>query len=66
MKRHTFKNWVSYTLMFISIIAVFVLGTDQMDWYNFLLVHGVALLVIIVNTILLILFGKDELFNERI
>ena len=65
MKRHTFKNWVSYTLMFISIIAVFVLGTDQMDWYNFLLVHGVALLVIIVNTILLILFGKDELFNER-
>lgn len=62
MKEITFKNWVSYTLMIINMIAVLVLGTDQADWSSFITVHLIALLIIVVNSILLFLYGKEDLF----
>lgn len=62
MKRHTFKNWVSYTLLAITLFAILVLGTDQVDWSSFVIVHLIALLIIVVNSILLFLYGKEDLF----
>jgi hypothetical protein len=62
MKEITFKNWVSYTLLAITFVALLVLGTDQADWGTFLKVHIIATLVIVVNVTLLVLFGKEDLF----
>lgn len=62
MKRFVFKNWVSYTLMFFTMVALFVLCSDQVNMKDFLLVHLSAFGVIVLNIYLLIRFGKEDLF----
>ena len=58
MKRLVFKSWVTYLLLGIMMLAFFVLGTDQTNFVDFLIVHFIALLVFVFNGFLLFVFGK--------
>ena len=64
MKRLVFKDWVAYLLITVMILALFVMGTDQTNFAEFLVVHFIALLVFLLNTFLLIVFGKKDMFDE--
>lgn len=63
MKRKVLKDWVTMVLGFVNILAVMFMASDWENMLTFHLVHIVALVIFILNTTLIIKYGKKDLFE---
>lgn len=63
MKKLVLKNWVTNTLLTISCIALLFMGSDCENFKTFIISHFVALGVFVICTIIIIKYGKREIFN---
>lgn len=62
MKRNVLKNWVVMVLVIINMFAIMVMGSDSENIKIFLLSHLIATIIFILNSIIIIKYGKKELF----
>ena len=58
------KNWVTYLLMGVNFIALIFMMSDSKDLGEFILVHLVSTIVFVVNSLIIIKYGKRGLLNE--
>ena len=63
MKRRVFKDWVIILLSIINIFCVFFISADFENMITFHLVHIVALIIFIFNSVLIIRHGKEDWFE---
>jgi len=63
MKRKVLKDWVVMVLGFVNILAVMFMASDWEDMLTFHLVHIVDLVIFVINTTLIVKFGKKDLFE---
>ena len=58
------KNWVTYLLMGVNFIALIFMMSDSKDLGEFILVHLTSTIVFVVNSLIIIKYGKRGLLNE--
>ena len=63
MRRKVFKDWVVMVLGFVNILAVLFMASDWENMLTFHLVHIIALIIFVINTILIFKYGKKDLFE---
>lgn len=62
MKKNVLKNWVVGVLAIINMIALMIMGSDCESLTTFLMTHLIATGVFAFNSMLIIKYGKKELF----
>lgn len=62
MKRIVFKNWVVCLLGIINFVALMIMSSECESLFMFFMSHLIALLVFVFNSMLILKFGKKELF----
>ena len=58
------KNWVTYLLMGVNCIALMFMASDNNDLGEFLLIHLIAGIVFVANSLIIVKYGKRGLLNE--
>lgn len=59
MRKLVFKKWVTYLLVVINLLAVLIMASDCKNISTFIIVHLVALIIFVINSMLLIKHSKE-------
>lgn len=59
MRKLVFKKWVTYLLVVINLLAVLIMASDCENISTFIIVHLVALIIFVINSMLLIKHSKE-------
>ncbi len=62
MKRYVFKDWVVMTLGIINLFLIMLMASECEDVFTLFITNVVALIIFLFNSILILRFGKKELF----
>lgn len=62
MKKIVLKDWVVVILAIINMFAIMVMGSDCESLKTFLISHLIAASVFILNSMIIVKYGKKELF----
>jgi hypothetical protein len=58
------KNWVVYLLMGVNFIALIFMASDSKGLGEFILIHLIATTIFVVNSLIIIKYGKRGILNE--
>lgn len=59
MRKLVFKKWVTYLLVVINLLAVLIMASDFENISTFIIVHLVALIIFVINSMLLLKHSKE-------
>lgn len=62
MKRKVLKNWVVGVLALINFFAIMLMSSDCENLTTFIITHLIALGIFLLNSMIIIKYGKKELF----
>jgi hypothetical protein len=64
MRKMKLKNWVVYLLMGVNFIALIFMASDSKGLGEFILIHLISTLIFVVNSLIIIKYGKRGILNE--
>lgn len=62
MEKKVFKKWVVGVLAIINMIALMIMGSDCESLTTFLITHLIATSIFVLNSMIIVKYGKKELF----
>ena len=62
MKRMVLKDWVVVVLAVINMFAIMIMGSECESLFAFLITHLIAAVVFALNSMIIVKYGKKELF----